>query len=85
MIPFHRDKEIQVKYFKHRGVYAFRKAALIDFYHREITPLEAAEKIEAIRYLEVGKKIKMIETDEESIGIDTEEDLKKAIEFLKNA
>ena len=85
VIPFHRDKEIQVKYFKHRGVYAFRKAALIDFYHREITPLEAAEKIEAIRYLEVGKKIKMIETDEESIGIDTEEDLKKAIEFLKNA
>ncbi len=84
VIPFHRDKEIQVKYFKHRGVYAFRKAALIDFYHREITPLEAAEKIEAIRYLEVGKKIKMIETDEESIGIDTEEDLKKAIEFLKN-
>ena len=85
VIPFHRDKEIQVKYFKHRGVYAFRKAALIDFYHREITTLEAAEKIEAIRYLEVGKKIKMIETDEESIGIDTEEDLKKAIEFLKNA
>ena len=85
VIPFHRDKEIQVKYFKHRGVYAFRKAALIDFYHREITPLEAAEKIEAIRYLEVGKKIKMIETDVESIGIDTEEDLKKAIEFLKNA
>lgn len=84
VIPFHRDKEIQVKYFKHKGVYAFRKAALIDFYHREITPLEGAEKIEAIRYLEVGKKIKMIETDVESVGIDTPEDLEKAIQYLKN-
>lgn len=84
VIPFHRDQEIELKYYKHKGVYAFRKAALLDFYNREMTPLEAAEKIEAIRYLEVGKKIKMIETDVESIGIDTEEDLKKAIEFLKN-
>jgi 3-deoxy-manno-octulosonate cytidylyltransferase (CMP-KDO synthetase) len=85
VIPFHRDQQIEVKYYKHKGVYAFRKAALIDFYHREITPLEAAEKIEAIRYLEVGKKIKMIETSIESIGIDTEDDLEKAIQFLKNA
>lgn len=85
VIPFHRDQEIVVKYYKHKGIYAFRKAALIDFYHREITPLEAAEKIEAIRYLEVGKKIKMIETQVESIGIDTPEDLEKAIQFLKNA
>lgn len=84
VIPFHRDQEIDVKYYKHKGVYAFRKAALLDFYHREMTPLEAAEKIEAIRYLEVGKKIKMIETNVESIGIDTPEDLEKAIQFLKN-
>lgn len=84
VIPFHRDKEIEVKYYKHKGVYAFRKHALIDFYHREITPLEAAEKIEAIRYLEFGKKIKMIETDVEAVGIDTPEDLKKAIQYLKN-
>ncbi|NCT09450.1 MAG: 3-deoxy-manno-octulosonate cytidylyltransferase [Flavobacteriia bacterium] len=84
VIPFHRDKEIKVKYFKHKGVYAFRKAALLDFYKREMTPLEASEKIEAIRYLEVGKKIKMIETDVESIGIDTPEDLEKAIQYLKN-
>lgn len=84
VIPFHRDKEIEVKYYKHKGVYAFRKHALIDFYHREITPLEAAEKIEAIRYLEFGKKIKMIETDVEAVGIDTPEDLEKAIQYLKN-
>lgn len=82
VIPFHREKSLDVKYYKHKGVYAFRKNALMDFYHMEMTPLESAEKIEAIRYLEVGKKIKMIETSVESIGIDTKEDLEKAIKFL---
>ncbi|MCL4133154.1 UNVERIFIED_CONTAM: hypothetical protein GTU68_001549 [Idotea baltica] len=83
VIPFHRDKEVAVKYYKHKGVYAFRKQALLDFYKTPITPLEAAEKIEAIRYQEIGKKIKMIETDVESIGIDTPEDLEKAVKILK--
>lgn len=78
VIPYQRDQDIDVKYFKHKGVYAFRKQALIDFYNTPITPLEAAEKIEAIRYQEIGKKIKMIETSVESIGIDTPEDLEKA-------
>ena len=78
VIPFPRDNDVDVKYYKHKGVYAFRKEALIDFYHSPMTPLETVEKIEAIRYLEVGKKIKMIETDIDSIGIDTPEDLKKA-------
>tara|TARA_R110002126_G_scaffold78829_1_gene196057 strand:- start:10104 stop:10838 length:735 start_codon:yes stop_codon:yes gene_type:complete len=84
VIPFHRDKTINVKYYKHKGVYAFRKQALIDFYNTPITPLEAAEKIEAIRYQEIGKKIKMVETDVEAVGIDTPEDLEKAINHLKN-
>ena len=83
VIPFYRDKDVAVKYFKHKGVYAFRKQALIDFYHTPITPLEAAEKIEAIRYQEIGKKIKMVETDVEAVGIDTPEDLEKAKQFLK--
>lgn len=82
VIPYHRDQDIQATYFKHKGVYAFRKNALIDFYTTPMTPLEATEKIEAIRYLEVGKKIKMIETTVESIGIDTPEDLEKAIKIL---
>lgn len=82
VIPYHRDKDIQATYFKHKGVYAFRKNALMDFYTTPMTPMEATEKIEAIRYLEVGKKIKMIETTVESIGIDTPEDLEKAIKIL---
>ena len=84
VIPFHRDKDVKTTYYKHKGVYAFRKKALIDFYHTPMTPIEAAEKIECIRYLEVGKKIKMIETSVESIGIDTPEDLEKAIKQLEN-
>ncbi len=84
VIPYHRETTIDVAYYKHKGVYAFRKKALTDFYNTPMTPLEAAEKIEAIRYLEVGKKIKMIETSVESIGIDTPEDLEKAIKLLND-
>ena len=84
VIPYQRDKENFVKYYKHIGVYAFRKKALIDFYNTPITPLEASEKIEAIRYQEIGKKIKMVETQKIPIGIDTPEDLEKAIKRLKN-
>lgn len=84
VIPFHRDSSIDVKYYKHKGVYAFRKQALLDFYNTPITPLEAAEKIEAIRYQEIGKKIKMVETSVEAVGIDTPEDLEKALKIIKN-
>ena len=77
-IPFHRAKEIEVDYYKHIGIYAFRKQALMAFYKLPMSPLEASEKIECIRYLENGKTIKMVETQEVSIGIDTPEDLEKA-------
>ncbi len=77
-IPYHRDQNLKVRYFKHVGIYAFRKQALIDFYHTPMSPLEAAEKIECIRHLENGKTIKMVETDQVSIGIDTPEDLEEA-------
>ena len=85
VISFQRDQGLPVKYYKHKGVYAFRKQALIDFYHLDVTPLEASEKIEAIRYLEVGKKIKMIETDIEAVGIDTPEDLENAKKYLNQS
>ena len=84
VIPFCRDSYVDVKYYKHKGVYAFRKQALLDFYNTPITPLEAAEKIEAIRYQEIGKKIKIFETSVEAVGIDTPEDLEKALKFIKN-
>lgn len=82
-IPFPRDSSATLKYFKHIGIYAFRKRALLDFYHLQMQPLEAAEKIECIRFLEYGKRIKMVETDEMNIGIDTPEDLEKARKLLQ--
>lgn len=83
-IPYPRDKDIGVRYFEHIGVYAFRKQAILDFYHLPMRPLEATEKIECIRYLEYGKKIKMVETDYMGVEIDTPEDLIKAKEYFKS-
>jgi 3-deoxy-manno-octulosonate cytidylyltransferase (CMP-KDO synthetase) len=77
-IPYPRDESSEIPYFKHKGVYAFRKSALLDFRRLPMLALEAAEKIEAIRYLEYGKKIKMVETEVTGIEIDTPEDLEKA-------
>ncbi|WP_405377676.1 3-deoxy-manno-octulosonate cytidylyltransferase [Nonlabens sp. Asnod3-A02] len=78
VIPFPRDKAVKQPVYKHIGIYAFRKSALLDFYNQSPTPLELSEKIECIRYLEHGKKIKMIPTSHLSIGIDVPEDLEKA-------
>lgn len=78
VIPFHRELSYNVKYYKHIGVYAFRKEALLKFSSLEMTPMEISEKLEQLRYLENGMKIKMIETDFVGIGIDTPEDLEKA-------
>jgi len=78
VIPFLREKEFDVKYYKHIGVYAFRKEALLEFSKLPMLPLETSEKLEQLRYLEYGKRIKMIETDFVGVGIDTPEDLEKA-------
>lgn len=78
VIPFQREKTSSFPYMKHIGVYAFRKEALLDFYRLPMRLLEQNEKLEQLRYLEYGKRIKMIETTEQSIGIDTPEDLTKA-------
>jgi len=77
-IPYPRDENAGAKYYKHKGIYAFRKQALLDFYELPMKTLEAAEKIECIRYLEYGKKIKMVETSVEGVEIDTPEDLERA-------
>lgn len=82
-IPFVRDGDIPSNYYKHVGVYAFRKEALLEFSQQEITPLEAAEKIECIRYLEHGKKLKMVYTENINFGIDTPADLLQAEAHLK--
>jgi 3-deoxy-manno-octulosonate cytidylyltransferase (CMP-KDO synthetase) len=83
VIPYPREKNVGVRYMKHIGIYAFRKEALLNFYQWPMLSLEASEKLEQLRYLEYGKRIKMIETTHGSIGIDTPEDLEKAKQLLK--
>lgn len=82
-IPYPRDEGINVKYYKHKGVYAFRKQALLDFYRLPMLTLEASEKLEQLRYLEYGKRIKMVETTVEGVEIDTPEDLARAKKLWK--
>jgi 3-deoxy-D-manno-octulosonate cytidylyltransferase len=82
VIPYHRDKNVSPVYYEHIGVYAFRKQALMNFTNWEMTPLEAAEKVECLRYLENGIPLKMVVTDYMGIEIDTPEDLEKAAKLL---
>lgn len=82
VIPYPRDADAGVKYYRHIGIYAFRKHALLDFYKLPMQTLEASEKLEQLRYLEYGKKIKMVETSHAGIGIDTPEDLEKARKMI---
>lgn len=78
VIPYPREKNVGVRYMQHIGIYAFRKQALLDFYSLPMQSLEASEKLEQLRYLEFGKRIKMVETTHVGIGIDTPEDLERA-------
>lgn len=82
VIPYPRNKEIKTTYYEHIGVYAFRKQALLNFTSWPITPLEAAEKIECLRYLEYGVPLKMVLTNYMGVEIDTPEDLVKATKLL---
>lgn len=82
-IPFPRDRQAGARYFKHKGIYAFRKQALLDFTVLPMQFIEATEKIECIRYLEYGKKIKMVETQVQGVEIDTPEDLERAKKLWK--
>ncbi len=83
VIPYPRDAPAQIPYFEHIGIYAFRKQALLNFTKWPITPLEATEKIECLRYLEHGVPIRMVLTEYMGIEIDTPEDLQKAKQQLE--
>ena len=83
VIPYARNTEIAITYYEHIGVYAFKKQALLNFTNWPMSPLEAAEKIECLRYLENGVSIKMVVTNYMGVEIDTPEDLIKAAALLK--
>lgn len=84
-IPYPRDKNVDIQYYKHKGIYAFRKEAIMDFYRLPMRTLEAVEKIECIRYLEYGKNIKMAVSNTVGVEIDTPEDLARANKLLKES
>ncbi len=83
VIPYPRNKNISVTYYEHIGVYAFRKQALLNFTQWPVSPLEDAEKIECLRYLENSIPIRMVVTGYMGVEIDTPEDLQKAEALLK--
>ena len=76
-IPYPRENS-QAFYYQHIGVYAFRKEALLSFAKLPMGMLEKAEKLENLRFLTNAMKVKMVVTDEKSVGIDTPDDLEKA-------
>ena len=84
-IPFDRDQRSKKPkvYYKHLGIYAYRKSFLMDFNNLPASKLEQTEKLEQLRILEAGYKIKVIETDQDSIGVDTKEDLLKVKRILE--
>jgi 3-deoxy-manno-octulosonate cytidylyltransferase (CMP-KDO synthetase) len=82
VIPYLRNTSAPFTYYEHIGVYGFQKQALLDFTNWPVTPLEDAEKIECLRYLENGVPLRMIIVDYMGVEIDTPEDLKKAEELL---
>ena len=89
VIPFQRnaEKEGWLKghtYYKHIGLYAYRTDVLKEITALPQSSLELAESLEQLRWLENGYKIKVGITEQETIGIDTPEDMEKALAFLAN-
>lgn len=82
VVPYPRNTSVPITYYEHIGVYAFRKQALLNFTNWPMTPLEAAEKVECLRYLEYGIPLRMIVVDYMGVEIDTPEDLQRAAKLL---
>lgn len=84
-IPFYRDRGSSEAHYKHLGLYAYRKGFLEKFNRLPVGRLEAAEKLEQLRALEHGFKIKVVETASDSIEVDTPEDIKRAEDLIKRS
>jgi 3-deoxy-manno-octulosonate cytidylyltransferase (CMP-KDO synthetase) len=76
-IPFEREPSAGTPYFKHIGLYVYRRKFLLAYPALPVGPLEAAERLEQLRALENGFRIRVVETEYESLGVDTPEDLER--------
>ena len=79
-----RSSELKATYYKHIGLYVYRKDFLLKFAKMKPTPLEDAEKLEQLRVLENGYKIKVVQTKYNSVGVDTKEDLERVREIVSS-
>lgn len=82
-IPVDRDGHGNTQYWKHLGIYAYRKPALDRFVGLPESELERAEKLEQLRFLENGIPIHVAETPYDTVGVDTEEDVRRVEAILK--
>lgn len=78
-IPYIREKWLEISYWKHVGIYAYRREALLAFTGLPKSFLESTEMLEQLRLLENGIKIKMVQTTHQAIAVDTKEDLERAV------
>lgn len=83
IIPYPRNTGIDIPFYEHIGVYAFRKQALMNFTNWPMTPLEAAEKVECLRFLEHGVPMRMAITKYMGVEIDTPEDIVRAEQLME--
>jgi 3-deoxy-D-manno-octulosonate cytidylyltransferase len=83
VLPYARNKEMEIPYYEHIGVYAFRKQALMNFTNWPMTPLEAAEKVECLRFLEHGIPMRMAITEYMGVEIDVPEDITRAEKLME--
>jgi 3-deoxy-manno-octulosonate cytidylyltransferase (CMP-KDO synthetase) len=84
-IPFLRDAAEQPRFFRHQGIYGYRRDLLLRFVHWKTSPLERAESLEQLRALENGVRIRVVMTGSGSPGVDTPEDARMIERLLKSA
>lgn len=80
-IPYQRNEDSHPNYFKHIGIYAYKKSLLMKFTGWEKSALERVEMLEQLRLLENGYKVKMVETSHQAVAIDVPEDLERALRY----
>ncbi len=83
-IPFAREAADETAYFKHIGLYVYQRDFLLAYPDLPVGPLERSERLEQLRALENGHKIRVVETDYESLGVDTPEDWKHVAGLFEN-
>jgi 3-deoxy-manno-octulosonate cytidylyltransferase (CMP-KDO synthetase) len=82
-IPYHRDAADTTPYYKHIGLYIYQRDFLLSYPDMRVGPLERSERLEQLRALENGYKIRVVETDYESLGVDTPEDWQHVSQFFE--